>query len=94
MITIYQTCLEYAFFTLEVLVRKRETNNDDGVQLCLNFIKRFRNPTKDDIVKGPRVLICCLDFLWQLLIYSDKNLHYFLKKGGIYLLLDTVYVRF
>lgn len=89
-----QNCLMYTFCSLEYLTKKTQITNEDSVQICLNYMKRYLNPHKNDFIQDPKLLICIISFLWENLIYSDDNLKTFLISGGIFTLLDILNVLY
>ncbi|KAK5646947.1 hypothetical protein RI129_005411 [Pyrocoelia pectoralis] len=87
-----QLCLTYAFCALETLVFIKSDEWGDAVQLCIKFMKRVVSPNLNDSVIKPELSICGLDFLWEAVIWNQENLKAFIDNGGVYLLLDLIFV--
>lgn len=53
---------------------------------------RVLNPSPEDSVFNPSMIISGLDMLWEGVVWNDNNLEVFVKRGGVYDLLDIIQV--
>ncbi|XP_015835259.2 uncharacterized protein LOC103312894 isoform X2 [Tribolium castaneum] len=75
-------------FTILQLLLSAGYADDKPITLCLDFLNRVIHPNENDPLIDVRATICALHLLWQSVVTSNSSYSKFLKKGGIYILLD------
>lgn len=65
---------------------------DRGVEITIGFMKKFLSPDPDDTVPDNKMIFCIVDFLWEAIRSSETLTKKFLKKGGVFHLLDLLQV--
>lgn len=55
-------------------------------------MERVLNPNAEDAVFRPNMIISGLDLIWEGVVWNDENLKVFVKRGGVYDLLDIIQV--
>lgn len=89
---IYQKILAHNFSILQILCINELFDNEEVVDITIDYLNRVIKPNKSDPILDARVTICVIHLLWECLLAS-KSLHReFLKKGGIYVMLDIIKV--
>ncbi|XP_044267909.1 uncharacterized protein LOC123013458 isoform X2 [Tribolium madens] len=78
----YQKILSRGFTILQLL-----SPTNESITLCMDFLNRVIHPNENDPLIDVRVTVCALHLLWCVLA-SNSSYFDFVKKGGIYLLLD------
>lgn len=80
------------FCIAEILIQESNYYREDAVDTCIKYMRRCLNPPKTDLLHDPKILIACLDFIWENLTWSTASLNYFISCGGTYALLDIIEV--
>ncbi|XP_060518425.1 uncharacterized protein LOC132697150 [Cylas formicarius] len=82
-----QNCLKSVFNFLQHFC---ETNSEvlDVISLAMAYLKRYVNPTNEDPIQDPKLIIFVLNFVWMHFPTSNEFCDEFIKMDGVYLLLD------
>ncbi|VEN63456.1 unnamed protein product [Callosobruchus maculatus] len=60
------------------------------LEIVLNYIDRMLNPKPDEPMYDNRIMVCIVDFIWETVMRSDLTTRQFMKRGGLYKMLDIV----
>lgn len=88
-----QHAMVCAFCIAEMLNVEYEYNRIDVIDTCLLYIERCLQPYKEDFLSSSKLLIACLDFIWENVTWSTSTFKHFIHVGGTYALLDVIQVN-
>ncbi|CAH1183533.1 unnamed protein product [Phaedon cochleariae] len=87
-----QQCLKKIFSAITMLCQFSTRENPQVVPLALKYLRRFLSPEPVETVYDNRILICLMDFIWEIIVKSENLSPVFIKEGGVHLMLDIVQV--
>lgn len=88
-----QKCLGRGFFILQNICELGHKPNALCINLCVDYLSKVVNPNESDPILDIKVTMCALHFLWDAVLSNEKLSDEFVKRKGIYLLLDIIYVN-
>ncbi|XP_017774327.1 PREDICTED: cilia- and flagella-associated protein 69-like [Nicrophorus vespilloides] len=85
-----QKAMTSIFSIMALLIKCGEDSFSADIDICLEFMRRILKPNPNDILYDSKLAITIINYLWELAIFHDNNLIYFVKANGVYLLLDII----
>lgn len=89
-----QEIMAYCFSILSNIFVEKENNYTSSICLLVQYFHRVLRPQEYDSVINPYTVIAAIDYLWKIVDKCKNGQSYFIKNGGIYLMLDLIEVIF
>ncbi|CAH1960027.1 unnamed protein product [Acanthoscelides obtectus] len=86
-----QDCIQNIFCILKYLYGDNvDKNCTCYLEIVLKYMDRMLNPKEDEPAYDNRIIVCLMDFIWETVMRSDATSRQFMKRGGVYKMLDIV----
>ncbi|KAJ8955553.1 hypothetical protein NQ318_001383 [Aromia moschata] len=86
--SVRQRCLGLAFFAL---YKQSIEKSNAVIDITIEYMKQILHPELKQAAHDNRVIICVMDFVWEHIARSEKRSAEFVKKNGVFHMLDIIY---
>lgn len=87
-----QRCIALLYCLLKRLDAFTIDIEDRAVEITVGYLKKFLLPDPKDTVSDNKTIFCVVDYLWEAIRTNETFREKFLKKGGVFHILDLLQV--